>query len=99
LFNLYILYEFFFCEPPKPHLTTLSHRRPGYSNKTKYDSLITIRHKFYCAHNHNNNIERERARHCRKKEDETGREGDFLVHIMYIIQYHKGKRVGNRYTA
>jgi len=33
-----------------------------------------------------------------KKEDETGGEGDFLVHIMYIIQYHKGKRVGNRYT-
>lgn len=29
-------------------------------------------------------------RHCRKKEDETGEEGDFLVHV--YIQYHKGKK-------
>lgn len=79
---------FFFCEPLKPHLTTLSHRRPGYSNKTKYDSLITIHHKFYCAHNHNNNIEWERARDIVEKKDETGEEGDFLVHV--CIQYHKG---------
>jgi len=54
--------------------------------------LITIHHKFYCAHNHNNNIEWEGARDIvEKKEDETGEEGDFLVH-MYNIQYHKGKK-------
>lgn len=61
-------FPFFFFEPPKPHLTTLSHHRPGYSNKTKYDLLITIRHKFYCAHYHNNIVwDSERGREGRSE--------------------------------
>lgn len=39
-----------FRKPLKPHLTTLSHCRPEYSNKTEYNPLITIRYKFYCVH-------------------------------------------------
>jgi hypothetical protein len=84
----YTYYINFFCEPPKPHLATLSHRRPGYSNKTKYDSLITIHHKFYCIHNHNNNIEWERAKDIVEKKGWNWRGGDILVNM--YIKYHKG---------
>lgn len=65
---------FFLCKSPKPHLTTLSHCRPGYSNKTKYGSLITIRHKFYSVHSHNTKLGSQREREREKRRRECARE-------------------------